>query len=105
MKNFMRYKGENTIEFSCDSKKNVTVVLGDNTVEKTTIARAFRFGLYGAISTDRRKSEEDDREGATKWGKLKSDAEWISFDYANFIIIKGIMDLTCRYLGYCICMY
>lgn len=59
MKNFMRYKGENTIEFSCDSKKNVTVVLGDNTVGKTTIAQAFRWGLYGAISMDRRKSDED----------------------------------------------
>ncbi len=59
MKNFMRYKGENTIEFSCDSVKNVTVVLGDNTVGKTTIAQAFRWGLYGAISIDRRKSEED----------------------------------------------
>lgn len=59
MKNFMRYKGENTIEFSCDSKKNVTVVLGDNTVGKTTIAQAFRWGLYGAISMDRRKSNED----------------------------------------------
>lgn len=59
MKNFMRYKGENTISFSCDPEKNVTVVLGDNTVGKTTIAQAFRWGLYGAISTDRRKSNED----------------------------------------------
>ena len=59
MKNFMRYKGENTILFSCDPEKNVTVVLGDNTVGKTTIAQAFRWGLYGAISTDRRKSNED----------------------------------------------
>lgn len=59
MKNFMRYKGENTISFSCDPEKNVTVVLGDNTVGKTTIAQAFRWGLYGAISTDRRKSDED----------------------------------------------
>lgn len=59
MKNFMRYKGENKIEFSCDSVKNVTVVLGDNTVGKTTIAQAFRWGLYGAISIDRRKSEEE----------------------------------------------
>lgn len=59
MKNFMRYKGENTILFSCNPVKNVTVVLGDNTVGKTTIAQAFRWGLYGAISTDRRKSEED----------------------------------------------
>lgn len=38
MENFMRYKGVNTIEFSCDPGKNVTVVLGDNTVGKTTIA-------------------------------------------------------------------
>lgn len=59
MKNFMRYKGENTIALSCDPAKNVTVVLGDNTVGKTTIAQAFRWGLYGAISTDRRKSNED----------------------------------------------
>lgn len=59
MNNFMRYKGENTIEFSCDPEKNVTVVLGDNTVGKTTIAQAFRWGLYGAISVDRRKSGED----------------------------------------------
>lgn len=28
LKNFMRYKGVNTIEFSCDPNKNVTVVLG-----------------------------------------------------------------------------
>lgn len=59
MKNFMRYKGENHIAFSCDPKKNVTVVLGDNTVGKTTIAQAFRFGLYGAIQADRRRRGED----------------------------------------------
>lgn len=55
----MRYKGENTIVFSCELKKNVTVVLGDNTVGKTTIAQAFRWGLYGAISVDKRKSNDD----------------------------------------------
>lgn len=58
MKNFMRYKGENTIEFSCDAKKNVTVVLGDNTVGKTTIAQAFRWGLYGAVSAERRRGTD-----------------------------------------------
>ena len=42
MKNFMRYKGVNEIDFSCDEEHNVTVVLGDNTVGKTTIAQAFR---------------------------------------------------------------
>lgn len=43
----MRYKGENLIEFSCDEKNNVTIILGDNTFGKTTIAQAFRWGLYG----------------------------------------------------------
>lgn len=59
MNNFMRYKGENVIEFSCDPEKNVTVVLGDNTVGKTTIAQAFRWGLYGTILAERGKRQED----------------------------------------------
>ena len=59
MNNSMRYKGRNVIEFSCDEKKNVTVVLGDNTVGKTTIAQAFRWGLYGAVLAERGKQQED----------------------------------------------
>lgn len=59
MENFMRYKGVNTIEFSCDPDKNVTVVLGDNTVGKTTIAQAFRFGLYGAVNMEKWKNADD----------------------------------------------
>lgn len=47
--NFMRLKGENTIEFSTLPDKNVTVVLGDNTVGKTTLAQAIRWCLYGNI--------------------------------------------------------
>lgn len=57
--NFMRYKGTNTIAFSCAPEKNVTVVLGDNTVGKTTIAQAFRFGLYEAILAERDKKQAD----------------------------------------------
>lgn len=49
LNNFMRYKGEWTLEFSCDDKNNVTVVLGDNTYGKTTLAQAFRWCLYGDI--------------------------------------------------------
>ena len=55
----MRYKGRNHIEFSCDDVKNVTVVLGDNTVGKTTIAQAFRWGLYGALMANGTKSAGD----------------------------------------------
>lgn len=59
MYNFMRYKGENRIDFSCDRERNVTLVLGDNTVGKTTIAQAFRWCLYGAVLTERGKRQED----------------------------------------------
>lgn len=59
MTNFMRYKGEHEIIFSCDPEKNVTVVLGDNTFGKTTIAQAFRWGLYGEmISTNYEKKND-----------------------------------------------
>ena len=57
--NFMRYKGENVVEFSCDKDKNVTVVLGDNTAGKTTLAQAFRWVLYNeVINTQYEKSRE-----------------------------------------------
>ena len=38
--NFMRYKGDNELNFSCNPEKNVTIILGDNTFGKTTIAQA-----------------------------------------------------------------
>ena len=42
----MRYKGDNELKFSTDNEKNVTIILGDNTFGKTTLAQAFRWGLY-----------------------------------------------------------
>ncbi len=61
MRNFMRYHGEHELRFSCDPQKNVTVVLGKNTLGKSTIAQAFRWGLYGdsaLISTTYVKKKE-----------------------------------------------
>lgn len=51
LSNFMRYKGETTLNFSCDEKQNVTVVLGDNTFGKTTLAQAFRWGLFEELAS------------------------------------------------------
>ena len=48
--NFMRYKGDNELCFSTDSEKNVTIVLGDNTFGKTTLAQAFRWALYESLN-------------------------------------------------------
>lgn len=47
LNNFRQFKGKQTLEFSTDDKKNVTVLLGDNTFGKTTILQAFNWCLYG----------------------------------------------------------
>ncbi len=46
IKNFRQYK-DCEIVFSTDSKKNVTVIMGDNGTGKTTLAQAFQWALYG----------------------------------------------------------
>ena len=47
MHDFRQFKGTQTLSFSCDKEKNVTVLLGDNTFGKTTILQAFNWCLYG----------------------------------------------------------
>ena len=57
--NFMRYKGDTEIKFSCDDEKNVTVVLGNNTFGKTTLAQAFRWGLFEELNTTNYTKKKD----------------------------------------------
>lgn len=57
--NFMRYKGDNELLFSTDKEKNVTVVLGDNTFGKTTLAQAFRWGLYETLNDTNYSKKKD----------------------------------------------
>ena len=47
LNNFRQFKGKQTLVFSTNSEKNVTVLLGDNTFGKTTILQAFNWCLYG----------------------------------------------------------
>lgn len=47
LNNFRQFKGKQTVIFSTDVDKNVTVLLGDNTFGKTTILQAFNWCLYG----------------------------------------------------------
>lgn len=47
LNNFRQFKGKQTLVFSTDADKNVTVLLGDNTFGKTTILQAFNWCLYG----------------------------------------------------------
>ena len=55
----MRYKGDNELHFSTDSEKNVTIVLGDNTFGKTTLAQAFRWGLYETFNDTNYTKKKD----------------------------------------------
>ncbi len=59
IKNFMRYKDEVNIAFSTDEEKNVTVVLGDNTFGKTTLAQAFRWCLYEELANTNYNKKKD----------------------------------------------
>lgn len=45
--NFRQFKGKQTISFSNDVDRNVTVIIGENGSGKTTLAQAFTWCLYG----------------------------------------------------------
>lgn len=47
LENFRQFYGIQKIEFATDKMKNVTVVMGENTSGKTTLAQAFTWCLYG----------------------------------------------------------
>ena len=47
LKNFRQFTGEQSVTFSTDSDKNVTVIMGENGSGKTTLAQAFTWCLYG----------------------------------------------------------
>jgi DNA sulfur modification protein DndD len=46
LENFRQFKGKQTIEFSIDPERNVTVVKGENGAGKTTLLEAFRWCFY-----------------------------------------------------------
>lgn len=52
LEDFRQYIGSQTIEFSTDKEKNVTVLIGVNTSGKTTLVRAFEWVLYGTNEFD-----------------------------------------------------
>ena len=52
LKNFRQFKGEININFSYSPKKNVTIILGDNTYGKTTLLQAFNWCFYKTVNFD-----------------------------------------------------
>jgi len=52
LKDFRQFKGEQSISFSTDPERNVTVIMGENGSGKTTLAQAFTWCLYGDTDFD-----------------------------------------------------
>lgn len=47
LENFRQFSGKTTIDFSTETERNVTIIMGDNGAGKTTLAQAFLWVLYG----------------------------------------------------------
>lgn len=47
LENFRQFKDVQSVDFSKDNVKNITIILGENGAGKTTFAQAFRWCLYG----------------------------------------------------------
>ena len=58
LENFRQYIGTQTMTFSDDPEKNVTLILGKNTSGKTTLIQAFRWVLYNDCNFTGKRSEE-----------------------------------------------
>lgn len=56
LENFRQFKGKNTMVFSSDNDKNVTVIFGENGRGKTGIFRGIMFNLFG----DRKLPQDGD---------------------------------------------
>ena len=52
LNNFRQFNGTQSINFSTDPEKNVTVIMGENGSGKTTLAQAFTWCLYGDTDFD-----------------------------------------------------
>lgn len=50
--NFRQFNGTQSVNFSVDPEKNITVIMGENGSGKTTLAQAFTWCLYGDTDFD-----------------------------------------------------
>ena len=52
LENFRQFIGTQSIDFSTEPDRNVTIILGENGSGKTTLAQAFTWCLYGDTDFD-----------------------------------------------------
>ena len=56
LENFRQFRNKQSIDFSTDSEKNVTIIMAENGVGKTTLAQAFQWVLYSNTDGFRNRS-------------------------------------------------
>lgn len=83
--NFRQYKNTN-IEFSTDENKKITVIVGNNTSGKTTLVKAFMWGLYRINGFDdkillNKDVQESMHEGDVKTVRVIIDLEHNGYSY------------------------
>lgn len=57
LENFRQYRGVQSIDFSTDEERNVTLILGKNTSGKTTLIQAFRWVFFDDCNFTGKKSD------------------------------------------------
>lgn len=56
LKNFRQFRNPKPINFATDEKRNVTIIMAENGVGKTTLAQAFQWVLYANVDGFKNKS-------------------------------------------------
>lgn len=56
LKNFRQFRNPEPITFATDETRNVTIIMAENGVGKTTLAQAFQWVLYGNVDGFKNKS-------------------------------------------------
>lgn len=99
LKNFRQFRNPKTIEFSTDKKRNVTIIMADNGVGKTTLAQAFQWVLYANVEGFRKnksvlnlKEEKEMSIGDITEVEVKIEFEHASTQYSISRTQKFIKD-------------
>jgi DNA sulfur modification protein DndD len=85
-KDFRQFRGEQSLTFSYDTAKNVTLVFGTNGAGKTTILNAIQWILYGEFSPDFEQPDRLANDGAlheARGGRILEASATIVFGHAG----------------------
>ncbi len=78
LENFRQYNGIQSVEFSTDPERNVTLFLGKNTSGKTTLIQAFRWIFYDDCNfTGKRSDEKSILNNETRIGMRKGESKTV----------------------------